>query len=224
METTLLPPITGLADRFKTGTWDLHTEAETTGFINQILRGTASLPQYIDFLYNLKPVYAAMESSYDWLADFPALKPYMGESIARTEAIHHDLERLSARSENASAPRRLESTKTYQAHIERALRRDHPAMLAHIYVRYLGDVNGGLVLQRLLGKHLDLPADCLTFYDFPKIADLSAFKTGFRDALNNLSLNEKAENQAIAAAKDAFRFNIELSKALADPSDALQNK
>lgn len=221
MNMALMTAETGLADRFKKETWDLHTEAETTGFINQILRGTASLRQYIRFLENLKPVYETMESSSEWLTRFPALRLYIGDGIARTAAITHDLERLSARSDAHPPATLFPNTRSYQAHIQQAQRQDHPAMLAHIYVRYLGDVNGGLVLQRLLGQHLNLPADCLTFYNFPKIKDLSTFKTDFRAALNGISLNDRDEQHAIAAAKNAFRFNIELSKKLEEISGAL---
>lgn len=206
----------GLADRFKTRTWDLHQEAETTGFINQILRGTAALPHYISFLQNLKPVYDAMESSRDWLSSFPQMAPYMGEGIARAQTLSHDIEHLMARSTQPSCPAIFASTQNYCAHIQSALSDNHPAMLAHIYVRYLGDLNGGLVLQRLLAKHLDLPAECLTFYSFPKIDDLQSFKSDFREVLNSLSLNADDEASAIEAARDAFRFNIALSNLLAD--------
>jgi len=204
----------GLADLLKSETWDLHTEAETTGFINQILRGTASLPHYISFLKNLQPIYEAMESSYEWLESYPALSPYVGHYIARSESIAFDLKHLTAFCKEPVCPAIFESTRQYQTSIEAALNENHPAMLAHIYVRYLGDLNGGLVLQKLLGKHLDLPTDCLTFYCFPKIENLSEFKSSFRQALNNLSLDQESKRRSVEAARNAFSFNIELSRTL----------
>ena len=204
----------GLADLMKSETWDLHTEAETTGFINQILRGTASLQHYISFLKNLQPIYETMESSYEWLESYPALSPYVGHQIARSDSIAFDLEHLTALCNDPVCPAIFESTRNYQASVETALNKNHPAMVAHIYVRYLGDLNGGLVLQKLLGKHLDLQKDCLTFYSFPNIENLTKFKSGFREALNNLSLDEDSKRQSVVAARNAFSFNINLSKTL----------
>jgi heme oxygenase len=204
----------GLADLMKSETWDLHTEAETTGFINQILRGTASLPHYISFLKNLQPIYEAMESSYEWLESYPTLSAYMGHQIARSDSIAFDLEHLTALCKGPVCSAIFESTRHYQANVNTALTENHAAMLAHIYVRYLGDLNGGLVLQKLLGKHLELPTECLTFYSFPKIDNLSEFKSSFREALNNLSLDHESKRRSVVAARTAFSFNIELSRTL----------
>lgn len=214
MNTETIVDSRGLADLLKSETWNLHKEAETTGFINQVLRGTASLPGYISFLKNLKPIYEKMESSRRWLETYPSLKPYIGEPIARTHAIETDLEHLRTLCKEPVCPAIFPNTLTYQADIEKALTQNHPAMLAHIYVRYLGDLNGGLVLQRLLGKNLGLPEECLNFYNFPKIDNVSGFKKDFRKALNDIALPEDDEDRAIEAAKNAFRFNVALSTTL----------
>lgn len=205
---------TGLADFMKHETWDLHTEAETTGFINKILRGTAELPHYISFLKNLKPIYEAIESSSQWLESFPSLKPFLSDKIARSQTLAHDIEHLSALCKDPICPTIFQSTQNYQSSVENALTKNHSAMLAHIYVRYLGDLNGGLILRRVLAKNLDLSASCLTFYSFPKIDDIADFKTHFRLTLNDIELNESDKKLVSIAAKDAFKFNIELSKTL----------
>lgn len=203
-----------LADQLKKQTWDLHTEAETTGFINDILRGKATLAHYILFMQNLALVYDTMESAYDWLETCPQLKPYIGQDIARADSIRRDLKHLSEFSVSLPVESIFPTTQAYTEAIHKALSQNHPAMIAHIYVRYLGDVNGGLVLQRLLAKNLKLPANCLSFYRFPRIADLDEFKIGFRNAINQISLSEEGRIRAVNAAKDAFSYNIALSKAL----------
>ena len=50
-------------------------------------------------------------------------------------------------------------------------------LLAHAYVRYLGDLSGGQILQRLLAKSLALTPQQLSFYDFPRFDDLAALKS-----------------------------------------------
>lgn len=203
-----------LADHFKNATWDSHTEAETTGLINDILRGKASLENYIRFLQNLYPAYNMMESSSDWLSTFPEMTPFFGDEIHRSRTIESDLEQLCKLSGMTLEPY-LPEAQAYASHVQEALLNNHPAMLAHVYVRYLGDLNGGLVLKRLLAKNLELPANCLSFYEFPHIENLAEFRTGFRETLNAITLSEADRQRATQASVDAFKFNVAISNALA---------
>jgi len=84
-------------------------------------------------------------------------------------------------------------------------------MLAHIYVRYLGDLNGGQIMQRLLKCSLNLTEDCLTFYAFPDIEDIAEFRSNFRDMLNRIVLTEVERDAVSKAAMETFSFNIVLS-------------
>lgn len=202
-----------LADHFKKATWDSHKEAETTGVINDILRGTASVQSYALFLHNLHPVYKAMESSDHWLNSVPSMRAYFRDALFRTQAIEHDLAQLNSVA-RINLPSYLAQTQDYVDHIETALSKDHSAMLAHIYVRYLGDLNGGFVLKRLLAKHLNLPDTGLTFYDFPKIDDIAKFRADFRDNLNAIHLSYTDRKKATDAAIVAFDFNVAISQAL----------
>jgi heme oxygenase len=202
----------GLADHFKTATWDLHKEAETTGFINDLLRGRASRPNYVNFLHNLRLVYDAMESDTSWLKAYPELGDFISPALFRTAHLCRDISELQERTKVKFHI--FPETEDYVAHIKRASRLKPEAMLAHIYVRYLGDLNGGQVMKRLLIKSLNLPEDALTFYDFNQVENMKLFKQDFRHAINRIRLSAEKREIATQAAKRAFEFNISLSKSL----------
>ena len=48
---------------------------------------------------------------------------------------------------------------------------DAPRLIAHAYVRYLGDLSGGRIVGRILARSPGLGPEALSFYDFPGIAD-----------------------------------------------------
>ena len=61
---------------------------------------------------------------------------------------------------------------------------DGARLIAHAYTRYLGDLSGGQILQRLLARSLELRPSELSFYDFPRFSDLDALKADYRKALD----------------------------------------
>ena len=56
-------------------------------------------------------------------------------------------------------------------------------LIAHAYTRYLGDLSGGQIVQRLLAKSLGLRPEQLSMYDFSGFPDPAALKTEYRHAL-----------------------------------------
>ena len=81
----------------------------------------------------------------------------------------------------------------------------------HAYVRYLGDLNGGQILKRVLGKALALGPAHLSFYDFPAIADLTAFTGLYRTAFDTAGGQIAAVQPLLDEADAAFQFNIDIS-------------
>ena len=56
---------TGLAARLKTETQGLHTLAERSGIMADLVRGRISLDRYCALLRNLQALYAALEAGLD---------------------------------------------------------------------------------------------------------------------------------------------------------------
>jgi heme oxygenase len=94
-------------------------------------------------------------------------------------------------------------------------------LVAHAYVRYLGDLSGGQALRKVVGRGLGLSgSEGLSFYDFPGIADPDGFKSRFRESLDGMALAPELENRVVTEARDAFGLNVTLFEAVATQTPA----
>ena len=180
----------GLADRLKQATHALHRQAETTGFIGDLLAGRATRTGYGVFLRNLLPVYEALESALQRQSAIQGpLQALAQPPLYRSAALRADLEHLLGPDWPSAVPG-LDAGAAYVARIEAAAAHGDGATLAgHAYVRYLGDLNGGQILSRLLSRNLRLPPHALQHYAFPALASLRTAALRYRqdiDALANV--------------------------------------
>ena len=202
---------TGLANALRDRTKDLHREAERSGIINDVLRGAGRRDAYAVFLRNLLPVYRQLEAGLEQHRHEPAVKGLARPEVYRSMALEADLVALHGPDWQAVLPL-LDAGAAYVARVEHAARYDSALLIAHAYVRYLGDLNGGQVLKRLLSRSLDLTSSMLTFYEFPDIDDLTAFKAVYRDAFDAAGTNLSDTQSVLDEAADAFSLNIALSE------------
>lgn len=211
-EQSKLEPTKSLADKMKDATQNHHTLAEKTGVVAEMLSQKINLDAYTLYLRNLHPVYAALERDMKPNSEASRLlSPFLNKMLHRTRSIEKDLDNIYGYKTWKNLPH-LEASKAYVEHINHT-RLSHPAaLLGHIYVRYLGDMNGGQVLERLLKNSLSLPNDAYAFYRYLAIIDLPTFRTDYRDLFDLPNLNDEAETRIIKTATTAFEFNIALSK------------
>ena len=211
--TPSVDPDTGLplADFLKAKTWSLHTEAEKTGVVSDIVHQRVLLNDYLNYIQNLREIYETLESETRWLGHYDEVGEFFTSSLFRSTHLKHDYENLRSRQPPMPSTGLHPVTRSYCEHILQAQKQRPAAMLAHIYVRYLGDLNGGLIMQRLLKSSLNLTEDCLTFYAFPDIEDIAEFRSNFRDTLNRVVLTEVERHAVSKAAMETFSFNIVLS-------------
>jgi heme oxygenase len=93
-------------------------------------------------------------------------------------------------------------------------------LVSHAYVRYFGDLSGGQILKKLLGKSLSLPAEALTFYDFPG-RDAQTLKTEMRDALDRAGRIAEDPEMLVLEAISAFQHNIDVSREVQEKAGAI---
>jgi heme oxygenase len=198
-------------DALRERTKSLHTEAERSGLVSEILHGRGTKFGYALLLRNLLPVYAAMENALVQKSASPALALIVRPALFRVGAIAADLQALSPRA--AELPLLPQAT-AYVNAIAAASSATGDRLIAHAYTRYLGDLSGGQILKRLLARSLALPAEALTFYDFPDIADIAAFKDDYRDAIERAGAMISDPDAVLTEAAHAFQLNIDLSVAL----------
>ena len=124
-----------------------------------------------------------------WSRDFerhrgsPALGRLVDYRLDRAPAIEADLVALCGERWSQGIPL-LAAGELYARRIAKAAEGDGTRLIAHAYTRYLGDLSGGQILQRLLARSLDLRPSELSFYDFSRFSDLDALKADYRQALD----------------------------------------
>jgi heme oxygenase len=154
-----------------------------------------------------------MEAELEARGGQPAFRRLAHPAVYRANAIETDLTALYGGLWADVLPL-LPAGRRYAHRIEFIAQGDGNRLIAHVYTRYLGDLNGGQILKRLLGQSLGLEADALSFFDFPGIADMSQFKADYRSAID-LSAPEIADiGPVIEEAAIAFDLNIQVSGAV----------
>lgn len=134
----------------------LHRQAERSGIIAAILRGQANHRGYALLLRNLLPIYRALEAGLEHHRRTPGIGPLAQPAVFRARAIACDLDHLYLTA-GARVPV-LPSAERYRLAVADAARGQGARLIAHAYVRYLGDRSGGRVMRGLLARSLRLPA------------------------------------------------------------------
>jgi heme oxygenase len=194
-------------------TKSLHVEAERTGIIRHILRGEASRDGYILLLRNLLPAYRAMERGLDRHCASPGIGAIAAYKLDRAPAIESDLVELYGRRWGRDIPL-LTAAELYASRIASAAQGDGTRLIAHAYTRYLGDLSGGQILQRLLTRSLKLRPSQLSFYDFLQARDPDELKSDYRAALDRAGAFASDCDAVIEEGAIAFSHNIALSCAV----------
>jgi heme oxygenase len=210
----------GLARRLRDRTAALHAVAERSGIAREILRGAATRTGYALFLRNLLPVYQAMERGLEARRDSPLIAPFALPSVYRAAALESDLVALCGDRWPESLAW-LPAARRYAQHVDDCAQGDGARLIAHAYVRYLGDLSGGQVLRRLLARSLGIGSEALRFYDFPDIPDAERFKAAYRRTLDRSAGLMRDPAAVVEEAALAFELNIELSEAVREAAERM---
>ena len=196
-----------LSRQLRQHTRDCHRRAEQAGVIYEIIQGTISRAAYVLYLRNLHPVYQGLEQRLaPWRGD--AVRHALANpALSRSPALENDLLQIAGEDWRT----RLPIIAAGRAYASRLAQASAPELVAHAYVRYLGDLNGGRMMPRLLGRALDLPAGSMAFYDFPGLPSVNDCQTRFRAALDAAVAAHEAA-AVLAEAQRAFDLNIALAE------------
>jgi heme oxygenase len=201
-----------LSRYLREGTADVHRDAEHSAFVSRFVQGKLDKDTYTRHLLALHPVYTTLEGAMENLRDTPRLAPFYVPALWRTASLAADLQHLRGPDWKREEP--VAGARRYAEHL-RGLRDRAPVLLvAHCYVRYLGDLSGGQVLGKLARQHLGLDGEGTSFYEFREIADPSAFKDEYRRRLDELPLNKGEHEALLEEARRAFRLNASIFEEL----------
>lgn len=197
----------GFAAELRAATEDAHQEAENAPFVRDLLDGRLPVADYARLAAQLHAVYSVLEDAVAANTD-PVLKPFLASELTRLPALAADLDHLAG-SDWATRLPVLPATEAYRNRLH-AVCFDQPArLLAHHYVRYLGDLSGGQLVGRVLRRVFEFEDNRGTeFYLFPDIASPKAFKDRYRTLLDDLPWPEQERRKLIDEANLAFRLNM----------------
>ncbi|WP_088280375.1 heme oxygenase (biliverdin-producing) [Ideonella sp. A 288] len=206
-----------LSQRLRDATRTLHTEVERSGLMRRLLRGEIERRTYCQLLRNLHAIYTSLEDGLARHVDHPRLAELPLAPLARRDALQADLVSLHGADWADELPL-VPAAQAYADHL-RALADERPqALAAHAYVRYLGDLNGGQVLMRIVAKGLQLPpGDGVSFYDFGPAAAVTELVQGFRAGLEQQADDEAAAQALVQEACDGFARHKDLFEQIAAP-------
>lgn len=198
-------------------TRELHRDAERGGVMGRLLRRAATRQEYTAMLVALREIYGALEDGLRRHADRPGMAALLPPGLARVAALEADLRELAAMGERIP-PAHPEALR-YAQHLRELSAETPTRLLAHAWLRYLGDLNGGQVVARLVRAGLDLPDRCLSFYRFAFDAPVETVAAAWKAALDAIVLTDPERRAMVDEARDGFRRHIALFTAL-DAQDA----
>jgi heme oxygenase (biliverdin-producing, ferredoxin) len=211
LEAKVVPALASepFAGVMRKATWKDHRRAETSTFETALVDGSMTEAPYADLLVQLLPVYHALEAREAELAGDPLLKGLLEPGLHRAASIENDIQTFLG---DAPRPEMLPVSVEYAERVRNA---DAPRFIAHHYTRYLADLSGGFMIHDGLTKAFGDPDRGLSYYRFPAIPDPIAFKVGYRDAINDLPVDDETKIQIVEEVAIAYEFNIEMVAELA---------
>lgn len=193
-----------------------HGHAERTPFMSRLVEGTLTRGAVADYTGQLWFIYTALEWAVRTHAHLPRLATIADTRLERLDALERDLVELIGpgwRSELVAGP----GTVAYVQRLdELADKGDQLGLIAHHYVRYLGDLAGGQVIARMLRQRYGIGEGGVNFYDFSRIGKIKPYRDGYRDRLDALGLDGPETVWLVSEANQAFDLNSGVFRDLAE--------
>ncbi|XP_069766058.1 heme oxygenase 1a [Narcine bancroftii] len=201
-----------LSEALKVATREAHELAENSEFMKNFQKGQITWDQFKLLLNSLYFIYTALEEEIERNKDHPAFAPvHFPSELNRKEALERDLEYFHGPEwkNHITCPK---ATELYVSRIQHVGRKEPELLVAHAYIRYLGDLSGGQVLKKVAQKALQLPStgEGVAFFTFDRITSANKFKQLYRARMNTLETNGEIQQRILEEANRAFQLNVEV--------------
>jgi heme oxygenase len=213
---------TALSGRLRVATRTAHDRAERSPMMQRLLAGRLALADYRRLLEQFQALYGGLETALAGHAHNPQVSRLCPKVLWRGPALADDLGYLDTREPQSGSGPLVPATLAYVERLQHLARHDPLSLLAHAYVRYLGDLHGGQMLgRRLRQQHVLAPGQGTRFYEFGDAARVQALIMEFRAALDALTLTAPQAETLVAEACQAYERHGQIFEQLmpeADPS------
>lgn len=176
-----------VSQRVREETREIHKRAESTEFMQSLIQATMDPKRYAQYLANLIPLYCVLDN------DVP-------DPLKRAEKAAKDFLALGCPDVEAT-------DKAIDLAAGLSIEPDPNVRLAHVYVRYMADLNGGQILSKKL-QPTGLPVSVYTFDGV--VAHHIAWIRSRMDAVSTPEL-------FISEVRKAFEENIQLMPPTSKP-------
>ncbi|KAI0086982.1 hypothetical protein BDY19DRAFT_893746 [Irpex rosettiformis] len=228
-----------IATLLRIGTAAAHDKAEHSEGAGWLVRGELDKEEYVRFLMMLYHVYDNLERALEKFSTHPVLsQTYNPALFNRTTSLSADISHFLQLPESSWLSHPIHVTLTtsppepfaaYTARIKHLADSNPAGLLAHAYVRYLGDLSGGQFIKRRIIKAYGLEDDGrgVSFYEFGKLGgevgvgtmgDMKKIKEWYRTGMNEgIGKDEAAKALILEEANVAFELNTGLFTILRAP-------
>ena len=203
-----------LAIKLREGTQQSHAATEKIGFMKCFVKGMVDRSCFAKFLSNLYFVYSELEAALENHKNHPCISVLYFPELNRKANLEKDLEfYYGSEWQNKITP--LAATQNYISRIREVAEKEPELLIGHAYTRYMGDLSGGQMLQKVVQSTLKLEGyQGTSFYNFEQIPDKKAFKNTYREALDKVPVDEKTADKIVVEANNSFQFNMQIAKEL----------
>lgn len=198
-----------------------HAEAETAEFITTLMNGSRSARDYALLLSQYTYIYAQLESSVAALRSDPELEGFFDEHLERSASLKLDLGQLLPAVGLEELPEALPATRNYVRRISEVGRGNAARLVGHHYLRYLGDLSGGLAIGRLVSRHYGIPGGQLNMWRFDGIEKPKVYKDEYRAKLDAFAVDDQRADDLVDEAGIGFNLNKALFGELLQQSTEL---
>ena len=202
MSETIVPA--GLAGRLRDATGAAHSAAERSAFVKHLFKGSLPRDGYVGLLRALHPVYVALEAAMGAHKDDAVVGMVYDPALNRATSLEQDLEFFAGK-DWRSIPV-VKAASDYAAHLTELGKRMPRGLVAHAYVRYLGDLSGGQMMGRSVAKTYEAGEAGTNFYNFNGVADVNGRKNAYRAVLSALPLTPKEQDEVVQEAIAGFDY------------------
>ena len=201
--------------RLRHATQAEHSRAESAEFISTLMEGNRSARDYALLLSQYRFIYSALEEECRSLRERSESVGQAGDLLAdlldprleRLPSIEADLAGLVPAVGLDVAPEALPATQEYAVRIRAAAAEDPARLLAHHYLRYLGDLSGGLAIGKMVGRHYGIAPEHLSMWTFHGIDKPKVYKDGYRAKLDAYAVDDARADALVDEAASGFALN-----------------
>lgn len=212
LSTTSDPTVVPFSAQVRHATTASHEGAESAPFMRRLLEGELPLEGYGRLIAQHRAIYAALEGAHGSVVADETVAGFVQPEVVRLPALERDLVAVlgpgwADRPEAELVPATVE----YCDRLDEVGRTWPAGWVGHQYVRYLGDLSGGLFIRRVIERTYGIDASSGTaFYDFPQVPDPAAWKDAYRARLDDAPWTDDERSRIIDEVLASYRWNTAL--------------